>query len=211
MISRTVTFTDFNEKSVTKTFWFHLSRDTVFDNLDLEEQFEELEKQFGGDKRELTKDDIVEILKLVKRLFRLSYGERSENGERFKAGVDYPEVWDDFKTSADYDAVLWDLFTHPKDLFPFLNGIMPKDLRDEAKERTEELERRKQPQDHLPKHTSRREVADDDEPVTNVFETVPSEVVETPENLDSLDEVRPLDETIEERRARLQREMDALG
>lgn len=184
MISRTVTFTDFNDKQQTKTYWFHLSRDAVFENLDLETEFERLEEQFGGDKRELSKDEIMQILRLVKRMFRLSYGERSADGSRFKAGFQFPEVWDDFVASPDYDAVLWDLFTHPKDLFPFLHGIMPKDLRDEAQKQIEEQNARKQPQDHLSKHSTQVrpvDVVEAGDPAAiepqSVFETVPSEVV----------------------------------
>lgn len=134
----------------------------MFDNLDLSDEFQMLEDKFGGEKRELTKPEVMEILKLTKRIFRLSYGERSADGERFKPGVDYPEVWEDFHTSAAYDAVLWDLYSHPDDIFAFMAEIMPKSLREAA---AAEAEKRKAPQDHLPKHVADKPAAEQ-----NVFD-----------------------------------------
>lgn len=167
MISRTVTFTDYDDNKQTETVWFHLSRATVFDNLDLEEDFEKLEAKFKGDKREITREETIEILKLVKRLFKLSYGVRFEvDGKtRFRQN---DEVLQQFEDSPAYDAILWDLFSNPEDIFAFLSGIFPKDLRDEAQQKM------KQPQDRLPKHAPEKPVEQ------NVADTTYDETADAP-------------------------------
>lgn len=129
MLKKTVTYTDFNDEKKSKTLWFNLSRSKLLDNLDLEGRVKEVMALSEGEKRDLTPDEIRIILNLVKDIVRLSYGERSEDGERFKQT---PEVWDAFSESAVYDELLLSLFQNVEEAYAFIVGILPKDFREQA-------------------------------------------------------------------------------
>lgn len=167
MIKYDIKYRNFDDNERTKTVYFHMTRTELGDNLDLGERFETLAHQLAGDgtDRELTKEEVKIILELVKDVMKLSYGERSADGEHFYKSE---AIWHEFKSSAVYDAALWWLFEDSDRAMGFLTGMMPKDLVEEAK-----AQQRKQPQDHQPK----------------AVETVKSEVLESsvePEKEDEL-------------------------
>jgi hypothetical protein len=189
MIKKTITYTAFDDEIVTEDFYFHIKKSVLLENMDLKETLQDLQDSLtaeGRTEENLTEDEVKTLLELVKRLMKLSYGIRSEDGKKHRQT---PEIWDDFYDSAAYDAILFQMFQEKGVAMAFLGGIMPKELMEEA-----EAEMRKQPQDRLAKHAP----ADT---------TVTTETVSFDEGDD---EVRPQDETTEERRARLQRELAAM-
>lgn len=189
MIKKTITYTAFDDEIVTEDFYFHIKKSTLLDNMDLKDTLQDLQDSLtaeGRTEENLTEDEVKSLLQLVKRLMRLSYGIRSEDGKKHRQS---DEIWDDFHDSAAYDAILFQMFQEKGVAMAFLGGIMPKELMEEA-----EAEMRKQPMDRQPKHVA-------GEP------TVTTEAVAFD---DGDDEVRPLDETTEERRERLQRELAQL-
>jgi len=188
MIKKTITYTDFNDDAVTEDFYFHIKKSTLVENLDLKDTLQKLQDQLTAEDRtveNLTEEEVMQLLGLVKRLMQLAYGIRSEDGKQHRQSE---EIWNDFKDSAAYDAILFQMFQEKGQALAFLSGIMPKDLMEEA-----EAEMRKQPQDRLPKHASAET-------------TVTTEVVENPEESDDPRE----NETVEDLRARLQSELAAL-
>jgi len=135
MFDITTTYTDYDDEKQTETLWFHLNKQDILDNLDLKEQIEEFQAIFTEQKRTLSQLEVKQILELVKRMVRLSYGERSEDRKRFKKASSNPDVWDNFFESAVYDQFLTDLFVpEPIKAFEFLLAVMPKDLRLQAEE-----------------------------------------------------------------------------
>lgn len=144
MIKKTVSYKDYNNKPVTEDLWFHLKVDTLTDNLALSDRLEALQELFEGEKRELTTAEKQEILDVVKVFINLSYGVRVENGAKFRQR---PELVDDFRDSAAYDAFLWALFQDPKGAMSFLTDVMPADLVEQAKKAEEAQGGVKRPQD----------------------------------------------------------------
>ena len=206
MIKKTITYTDFNDDLVTEDFYFHIKKSVLLENMDIKEELQELQNRMTAEDRtaenltedrtaenltedrtaeNLTEEEIQLLLDLVKRLIKLSYGIRSEDGKKHRQT---PEIWDDFYDSAAYDAILFQMFQEKGKAMEFLGGIMPKDLMEEA-----EAEMRKQPQDRLPKA----------KPVENA--TI--EAVESPEET-PVTEVT--EEDREERIARLKAELAGL-
>lgn len=153
MIKKTITYTDYNDDSVTETFHFHLSKDKLLDNLDLQDEFDALEEMLAGEKRELKREETKRILALVKELIKLSYGVRSEDGKKFRQGDD---LYRDFADSAAYDAILFSLFENPEKALEFMAGIMPKDLMEKAREQALAEGRRVTPQDHKQKQVTQK-------------------------------------------------------
>src|SRR5687768_2000021 len=129
MLKKTVTYIDFNDVKQEETLYFNISKSTLLENLDIQDQITEIQKSFEGPERELTTAEKRAILELVKRVIRISYGERSADGKRFNQK---PEVWEAFVESAAYDEFLISLFTNVDEAYAFILGVMPADLREQA-------------------------------------------------------------------------------
>lgn len=132
MIKQTVSYTDYNNQPQVEDHYFHATKAELLDHMDIKPQLEALQRRLEGDNgevRELREDEVMEILQLVKRLIRMSYGQRSKDGKNFYKGDD---IWREFESSAAYDAMLFALFENPEKAFAFMSGIMPKDLLEQA-------------------------------------------------------------------------------
>lgn len=130
MLKQSVSYEDFDENQVTETLYFNLTKTELADNLDLEDELKEIQKDFTGQgNRTLEKHEIRRVLELVKTFMRLSYGVRSEDGKRF---IKTDQIWEEFTQTAAYDAFLFSLFQEPEKAFAFMIGILPKDAREAA-------------------------------------------------------------------------------
>lgn len=130
MIKRDVTFTDFDGAKHTETFYFHISKSNLTDHMvRLKPKFEEAQQRLDGEKKELSIEDVYLILDLIKDITRLSYGVRSEDGKRFRQT---DEVWQDFRDSAAYDALLTGFMEEPATAMEFMQAVMPQDLIEQA-------------------------------------------------------------------------------
>jgi hypothetical protein len=130
MIKKDVTFVNFNDEKETETFWFHISKSNLTDHMvRLKPKFEDAKKRLEGEKKELTIEDVYLILDLIKEITKLAYGERSEDGKRFRQTE---EVWQNFRDSAAYDALLTGFMEDPASGMEFMQAVMPKDLIEQA-------------------------------------------------------------------------------
>jgi hypothetical protein len=129
------------------------------------------------------------MLQVIKKLMRLAYGVRTDDGANFRQS---DKLWEDFESSAVYEAVIFQLFENENEAEAFMTGVLPKALVEEARKADVERNRRA-PQDHRPK-----------------LETVKAPVLETEEFDDDkvLDEEPSQEETIESLRAKIA-EMEA--
>jgi hypothetical protein len=130
MIKRDITFTDFDGNKQTESFYFHISKSNLTDHMRrLQPKFEDMQRRLSGDKRELSIDEVFLILDLIKEMTKLSYGVRSEDGKRFRQTE---EVWQDFRDSAAYDALLTGFMEKPETGMEFMQAVMPADLLEQA-------------------------------------------------------------------------------
>jgi len=153
MIKQTISYTDYNGQPQVEDHYFHATKAELLDHMDIKPQLEELSRRLEGDDgevRDLREDEVMDILNLVKRLVRLSFGQRSKDGKNFYKGDD---IWREFESSAAYDAMLFALFENPEKAFAFMSGIMPKDLLEqaEAQAKLDAKPGRPAPQDRLQK------------------------------------------------------------
>lgn len=131
MLKKTVTYEDFDGNRQTETLYFNLSKTDIADNLEVKDELQNIKDLFEGVQRELTTPEIKLILDFVKKMMRLSYGIRSEDGKRFKKSL---ELWQDLTETALYDSFLFSLFANPEEAVKFLTGVMPSDLIAQAEE-----------------------------------------------------------------------------
>ena len=127
MLTKRVTYKNFDDVEVTETLYFNLT------------QSELMEMQYGttGGLKEMierivdSKDNKM-IMETFKTIIMKAYGEKSPDGKYLRK--EGGELAKKFMDSAAYDAFLMELFTSEKSMADFINGILPKDI--------------KQPEDH---------------------------------------------------------------
>lgn len=140
MIKKTVTYKDWDENEVTEDLYFNLTRTDLADNLELKAEFEKLHAMFSGEERELNTNEVQMMVDMIKKFMEISYGKRTgENGKRF---VKSKEVFEDFRWSPAWDALLWSLFENPDEAMQFMLGIIPTELRLEAEAQVKAEERK---------------------------------------------------------------------
>lgn len=125
MLKKSVTFEDFNDEQQTEVLYFNLTRTEMMKMLDLEPRLE----KWRNLKRDMTQDETLEFFEIIKDLVKASYGERSADGKRFNKS---PKIFEDFESSAMYDAFLFGFIEHPESAIEFMIGILPKGIDDAA-------------------------------------------------------------------------------
>ena len=83
-----------------------------------------------------------EIMKIFKEIILKAYGEKSEDGRTFIKKRNGVRLAEEFEQTQAFDALFTDLLLNPDKAAAFINGIMPKDLVEEAnktKAQTSEL------------------------------------------------------------------------
>lgn len=127
MISKTITYTDFNDNERTETFYFHLSKPELLETYIKGGE----EKLIDTLKDALRKRDAVTFFDLLKDVIRLGYGEKSEDGKYFtKVDEKGRRLGDLFMSSEAYSVLLIDeMFNDITKATDFLMGMFPADIR----------------------------------------------------------------------------------
>ncbi len=130
MYSTKITFTDYDGNEREKECFFHLNKAEV------------LEMQMSWDggldkilRRIIEEKDTKRIFEMFKMIVLKSYGEKSIDGMRF---VKTPEVVENFTQTEAYSELIMKLATDSDFASEFINGIMPKNLLEEAQKLEEE-------------------------------------------------------------------------
>ena len=124
MIKKTVTYDDYNGFSRTEDFYFNLTMAEVMEM--------QLSTVGGLDtmlKKLVATNDMPSIIKVFKELVLKAYGEKSPDGRRF---IKNDELRAEFEQTEAYSIIFMELATDDKAAAEFINGIVPKDLADQA-------------------------------------------------------------------------------
>ena len=124
MIKKTVTYDDYNDFSRTEDFYFNLTKAEVMEM--------QLSTVGGLDtmlKKLVASNDLPSIIKVFKELVLKAYGEKSPDGRRF---IKNDELRAEFEQTEAYSIIFMELATDEKAAAEFINGIVPKDLADQA-------------------------------------------------------------------------------
>lgn len=126
MITKKITFEDFNGDTHTAEYQFHLSKTELAkleaktqNGLPLHKHLENLMK----------KNDTNALLLFFIDFVTAAYGVKSEDGMSFKKN---PEITEAFISSPAFDSFFMDLMQDEKLLEEFVQGVMPKDLAAQA-------------------------------------------------------------------------------
>lgn len=128
MIKKTVTYTDFNDNERTEDFYFNLTQ------VELAELDLGVSGVSGGLlgllKKIVREKDQRQIVEYFKKIVLMAYGEKSVDGRRF---VKSEEIRNGFAPTEAYSKIFMELAQDADEAAKFINGIMPKEVVEEAK------------------------------------------------------------------------------
>ena len=120
MLTRTITYTDYNGVERTEIFRFNLTRSEIVEM--------QLETEGGLDKflqKIIDAKEQTKLISLFKRLVLKAYGEVSDDGRRFMKSK---EISDAFSQTEAYNQIFMELATDTDAATKFVNGILPKNM-----------------------------------------------------------------------------------
>lgn len=122
MITKTITYEDFEGNQITKKFAFHLTR----------ADFLEIQALVGDLQDEMRKaqegNDAVRLIDIIRTIVRISYGEKTVDDRFIKFGKDGHRLGDDFIVSEAYSELLTDFITNENSLVEFVKNVLPTNL-----------------------------------------------------------------------------------
>ena len=121
MLTKTITYTDFDDQERKETFYFNLSEAELMDwELSVKGTLTEHIKRINET------IDVPELVKLYKELIDRSYGAKDADGRRFRKS---PEILQDFKDTNAYSELYMELATNDKAGAEFISGIVSNKLK----------------------------------------------------------------------------------
>ena len=125
MRKETITYTDYNNVERTEDHFFNLSKAEIM----------EMELSIDGGLSEtinriINAKDVPALIKLFQKLLLDSYGVKSPDGKRF---IKSEELSTEFAQTEAYSQLFMKLATDADAASAFVNGIIPADLADKAK------------------------------------------------------------------------------
>lgn len=127
MLKKVITYTDYDGNERTETHYFNLSKAEMLDM--------ELFTAGGYSnmlQRVIEEKNQIEIVKIFKELVLKSYGIKSEDGKRFMKSE---EITKAFTETEAFTELYMELATDSEAAAAFANGIMPKDIQAEVREK----------------------------------------------------------------------------
>lgn len=142
MLKKTIKFVDYNGVERTENLYFHVSKTSVLTSKDdiyneimgiasgLQDQAKLLEgiKEDQVDNEnpfdpnnKIIADSARMVARLLDRLIDLSYGKRSEDGQKFAKSK---EILDEFKSSAAYEAFIEHMISNQEEMIEFINKLV---------------------------------------------------------------------------------------
>ena len=128
MIKKTVTYTDFNGNERTEDFYFNLTQ------VELAELDLGVSGTTGGLlellKKIVREKDQRQIVEYFKKIVLMAYGEKSVDGRHFEKSE---KIRNGFAPTEAYSNIFMELAKDADKAAEFINGIMPKEIAEEAK------------------------------------------------------------------------------
>lgn len=126
MLTKKITFEDYNGATKTRSYMFNLTKSEIT----------ELQLSTSGGLSEMIQSIIdsenqQEIIAIFKKIILMAYGEKSLDGERFDKSEEMSSA---FSHTPAYDKLFMELATNSVAGAEFIKGIVPKDLADKMDE-----------------------------------------------------------------------------
>ena len=126
MLTKAITYVDYNGNKKTKNFYFNLTR-TELAKMELTNKAGMLETI----KQMINSDDREEIINLFEKIVLGAYGEKSADGEEF---LKSDAIREKFVNHPAYDVLFMELISSDKSMSDFINAVVPSDIAESAKD-----------------------------------------------------------------------------
>lgn len=121
MLTKAITYVNYNGEKKTKNFYFHLSKTEI-----AAKQFSENGGIQAKIKKMVESDDNMEIYRYFEDFVLSCYGEKSADGEEF---LKSEEIRNGFKCHPAYDVLMMEFIEGgDKAMSDFINAVVPKDV-----------------------------------------------------------------------------------
>lgn len=128
MLKKTIKYTDYEGVEREEDFYFNLNKAEVMEmQLSTDGTLTKFIEKIIAEKR------VPELVKIFKELILKSYGEKSLDGKRF---IKNDKILEEFTQTEAYSNLFMELSTDADAAAAFINGIIPKDLVEAAKNQT---------------------------------------------------------------------------
>ena len=132
MKSYNVTFDDWDGNKVTEKYYFHIN----------ETELSLLNSRYGGNlvrtmARLTAEHSPEEAMNIILDVVKTAYGVMDDDRIHFRKASTNPKIWEDFVSSPGFDKFFTDVMGDDAKCAEFVNGIMPKKLRDAVNADTE--------------------------------------------------------------------------
>lgn len=122
MITKEITYTDYNGQERTEKYQFNFTK----------AELTEMELSVNGGlsammERIKETDDRPELMRIFKELILKAYGVKSADGKRF---VKSDELRTEFSQTEAYSELYMELVTNTESAITFFNGLIPDDIKD---------------------------------------------------------------------------------
>ena len=125
MLKKTIKYTDYEGVEREEDFYFNLNKAEVMEmQLSTDGTLTKFIEKIIAEKR------VPELVKIFKELILKSYGEKSVDGKRF---IKNDRILEEFTQTEAYSNLFMELSTDADAAAAFINGIIPKDLVEAAK------------------------------------------------------------------------------
>lgn len=124
MLSRELTYTDYDGNTRTEVFYFNFTKAEL-----MEMQYSEVGGLENQIKNIIATQDTPRLIKIFKKIVLDAYGEKSPDGKRF---IKSEENKIAFSQTEAYSDLFMLLATNADEASNFINGIMPKDIQQKA-------------------------------------------------------------------------------
>ena len=135
MLKKTVTYRDYDSNERTETLWFNMNR---FELTEFAAELpDDLFKSLSGAINMETVSRIANemgskgVIDFIKNLVLKSYGEKSDDGRRFKKS---PELSEEFSQTIAFDTFMSELLSDDNAAANFVNSIIPADMAEKLSE-----------------------------------------------------------------------------
>ena len=124
MLKKTIKYTDYNGVEREEVFYFNITKaELMTQNLMTPGGLETKLKRIINSK------DVPELTKYIQDIIKDSYGVKSDDGVRFIKSKELSEM---FMQTEAYSVLFMEMVTDNKKASDFVNGILPKDLVEQA-------------------------------------------------------------------------------
>jgi len=120
MLTKKITYEDFNGNKVTEECQFHLTKSEL-----MKMELGEVGGMYATLEKMVSENNTPKLVEYFDKFITSSYGKKSEDGKRF---IKNKQLTEEFVQGLAYDELVVSLLSNPDEAAAFFKGILPREL-----------------------------------------------------------------------------------